>query len=41
MNTSLTYINLCENNIGDQGKKAIGEALRIGIEINLDTDDDY
>ena len=38
MNSSLTYIDLCGNNIGDEGKKAIGEAS-LTIEINLDNDD--
>ena len=38
MNTSLTEINLGGNNIGDEGGKAIGEALKVNTsltEINL------
>ena len=29
MNTSLTEINLYGNNIGDEGRKAIREALKV------------
>ena len=39
MNTSLTDINLHYNNIGDEGAKAIGEALKVNTSltgINLD-----
>ena len=33
VNTSLTKINLYENNIGDEGGKAIGEALKVNISL--------
>ena len=39
MNTSLTKINLDSNNIGDEGGKAIGEALKVNTsltEINFE-----
>ena len=39
MNTSLTKIYLYENDIGDEGGKAIGEALKVNTsltKINLD-----
>ena len=39
MNTSLTKIDLNRNNIGDEGGKAIGEALKVKTEIDLDGND--
>ena len=33
MNTSLTKIDLIENNIGDEGAKAIGEALKVNTSL--------
>ena len=33
MNTSLTEINLYDNNIGDEGGKAIGEALKVNTSL--------
>ena len=33
MNTSLTKINLYGNNIGDEGGKAIGEALKVNTSL--------
>ena len=33
MNTSLTKIHLYGNNIGDEGGKAIGEALKVNTSL--------
>ena len=36
MNTSLTEINLYDNKIGDEGGKAIREALKVNTSFDLD-----
>ena len=35
VNTSLNGITLCGNNIGDEGAKAIGEALKVNVNTSL------